>query len=115
MVLTDARTRTYARIHTYTHIVQYLVDLHSYIDHLEDENGHLHADIKLALGQVQEHHMKGLSLSQMQEQVQVMHEEILRLQQSEALLARQVSILSTLLACAPRSAAFELKVGSDAY
>ena len=90
--------RTRARAHTHTHIVQYLVDLHSYIDYLEDQNGHLHSDIKLALAQVQEHTMKCLSESQMQEQMQVMHEEIQRLQQSEALLARQVSIFSTLLA-----------------
>jgi DNA-binding transcriptional MerR regulator len=94
---THARTHAHARARTHTHIVQYLVDLHSYIDHLEDQNGLLHADIKLALAQVQEHHMKGLSESQMQEQMQVMHEEIQRLQQSEALLARQVSSFSTLL------------------
>jgi hypothetical protein len=68
----------------YTHTAKYLVDLHEYIDNLEQQNEQLHADIKLALAHVQEHHMTGI-------EVQELQEEIVRVKQSEALLARQVS------------------------
>ena len=67
---------------------QYLVDIHCYIDELEQANAQLHTDIHLALTQLQ-------NVSQQEAAVEKEQaEEILRLQQSEAMLARQVALNS---------------------